>query len=186
MKVIDTDIPDVKIIEPIVFGDERGFFMETWNQNKFEELVTGKPTQFVQDNHSKSKKGILRGLHYQTENTQGKLVRVISGEVFDVAVDIRKGSPTFGKWVGIYLSAENKRQLWIPEGFAHGFYVTSDEAEFVYKCTDYYNPSAEVSILWSDKTLGVDWPINEQPLLSNKDNKAITIGEYLKNEEYCK
>ncbi|MFA0526106.1 dTDP-4-dehydrorhamnose 3,5-epimerase, partial [Vibrio sp. 10N.222.52.C3] len=140
MKVIDTRIPDVKIIEPSVFGDERGFFMETWNQKKFEELVTGKPTKFVQDNHSKSKKGILRGLHYQTENTQGKLVRVVSGEVFDVAVDIRKDSPTFGQWVGEYLSAENKRQLWVPEGFAHGFYVTSNEAEFVYKCTDYYNP----------------------------------------------
>ncbi|OEE96747.1 dTDP-4-dehydrorhamnose 3,5-epimerase, partial [Vibrio crassostreae] len=142
MKVIDTRIPDVKIIEPSVFGDERGFFMETWNQKQFEELVTGKPTKFVQDNHSKSKKGILRGLHYQTENTQGKLVRVVSGEVFDVAVDIRQGSPTFGQWVGEYLSAENKRQLWIPEGFAHGFYVTSDGAEFVYKCTDYYNPKA--------------------------------------------
>ncbi|NAW87474.1 dTDP-4-dehydrorhamnose 3,5-epimerase, partial [Photobacterium halotolerans] len=123
MKVIETSIPDVKIIEPAVFGDERGFFMETWQQKKFEKLVTGKPCTFVQDNHSKSKKGILRGLHYQTENTQGKLVRVVSGEVFDVAVDIRKNSPTFGQWVGAYLSAENKRQLWVPEGFAHGFYV---------------------------------------------------------------
>ena len=175
MKVIETDIPDVKIIEPAVFGDERGFFMETWNQNKFEELVTGKLTQFVQDNHSKSKKGILRGLHYQTENTQGKLVRVVSGEVFDVAVDIRKDSPTFGKWVGVYLSAENKRQLWIPEGFAHGFYVTSDEAEFVYKCTDYYNPSAENSILWDDTTLAIEWPITEMPILSDKDKDAINF-----------
>jgi dTDP-4-dehydrorhamnose 3,5-epimerase len=170
MKVIDTKIPDVKIIEPAVFGDERGFFMETWNQAKFEELVTGKPTRFVQDNHSKSKQGILRGLHYQTENTQGKLVRVVSGEVFDVAVDIRKNSPTFGQWVGEYLSAENKRQLWIPEGFAHGFYVTSEEAEFVYKCTDYYNPQAEHSIIWNDPDIGIEWPINcRTPIISHKD-----------------
>ncbi|MCG9745898.1 dTDP-4-dehydrorhamnose 3,5-epimerase [Shewanella sp. Isolate8] len=172
MKVIDTKIPDVKIIEPTVFGDERGFFMETWNQKRFEELVTGKPTQFVQDNHSKSKKGILRGLHYQTENTQGKLVRVISGEVFDVAVDIRKGSPTFGQWVGEYLSAENKRQLWVPEGFAHGFYVTSDEAEFVYKCTNYYDPNSESSIIWNDTNLNISWPIIGTPILSTKDKLA--------------
>lgn len=180
MKVIDTRIPDVKIIEPSVFGDERGFFMETWNQKKFEELVTGKPTQFVQDNHSKSKKGILRGLHYQTENTQGKLVRVVSGEVFDVAVDIRKNSPTFGQWVGEYLSAENKRQLWIPEGFAHGFYVTSNEAEFVYKCTDYYNQSAEISLKWDQ--FDIEWPISElgKVVLSLKDENAITFSEYLK------
>ena len=174
MKVIDTNISDVKIIEPAVFGDERGFFMETWNQKGFEELVTGKPTNFVQDNHSKSKQGILRGLHYQTENTQGKLVRVISGEVFDVAVDIRKSSATFGQWVGVYLSAENKRQLWVPEGFAHGFYVTSDEAEFVYKCTDYYKPKAENSILWNDPTLAIDWPIigRLNTSLSEKDKNA--------------
>lgn len=177
MKVIDTDIPDVKIIEPAVFGDERGFFMETWQQKKFEELVTGKPTQFVQDNHSKSKKGILRGLHYQTENTQGKLVRVVSGEVFDVAVDIRKDSPTFGRWVGVYLSAENKRQLWVPEGFAHGFYVMSDEAEFVYKCTDYYNPKMEVSIIWNDPTIGIKWPIARLPELSGKDMVGVTLKE---------
>ncbi|POC14864.1 dTDP-4-dehydrorhamnose 3,5-epimerase [Vibrio vulnificus] len=177
MKVIDTKIPDVKIIEPTVFGDERGFFMETWNQKRFEELVTGKPTQFVQDNHSKSKKGILRGLHYQTENTQGKLVRVVSGEVFDVAVDIRKDSLTFGKWVGVYLSADNKRQLWVPEGFAHGFYVTSDEAEFVYKCTDFYNPNAEVSIRWDDIDLGIEWPNNCHPILSDKDEKAIEFSK---------
>ncbi|CAK2923498.1 dTDP-4-dehydrorhamnose 3,5-epimerase [Vibrio crassostreae] len=170
MKVIDTRIPDVKIIEPSVFGDERGFFMETWNQKKFEELVTGKPTPFVQDNHSKSTKGILRGLHYQTENTQGKLVRVVSGEVFDVAVDIRKGSPTFGQWVGEYLSAENKRQLWVPEGFAHGFYVTSDDAEFVYKCTNYYDPTSEVSLKWNDKDIGIKWPFEGVPLLSTKDS----------------
>lgn len=177
MKVIDTKIPDVKIIEPTVFGDERGFFMETWNQKRFEELVTGKPTQFVQDNHSKSKKGILRGLHYQTVNTQGKLVRVVSGEVFDVAVDIRRDSPTFGQWVGEYLSAENKRQLWVPEGFAHGFYVTSDEAEFVYKCTDFYNPSAEVSIRWDDEDLNIDWPITIKPTLSGKDKEGLTLSE---------
>ncbi|MBD8512237.1 dTDP-4-dehydrorhamnose 3,5-epimerase [Photobacterium sp. CAU 1568] len=175
MKVIETNIPDVKIIEPAVFGDERGFFMETWQQKKFEELVTGKPCQFVQDNHSKSKKGILRGLHYQTENTQGKLVRVVSGEVFDVAVDIRKDSPTFGQWVGVYLSAENKRQLWVPEGFAHGFYVTSDEAEFVYKCTDYYNPEVEKSILWNDSKLKISWPITVEPILSDKDSTAKTF-----------
>ncbi|WP_318489705.1 dTDP-4-dehydrorhamnose 3,5-epimerase [Photobacterium leiognathi] len=180
MKVIETEIPDLKIIEPAVFGDERGFFMETWNQKKFEELVTGKPTQFVQDNHSKSKKGILRGLHYQTENTQGKLVRVVSGEVFDVAVDIRKGSPTFGKWVGIYLSSENKRQLWIPEGFAHGFYVTSDEAEFVYKCTDYYNPSAEHSILWNDPDIAITWPLISEPSLSLKDSKGVHLSNSMK------
>ncbi len=177
MKVIDTAIPDVKIIEPSVFGDERGFFMETWNQKQFEELVTGKPTQFVQDNHSKSKKGILRGLHYQTENTQGKLVRVVSGEVFDVAVDIRKDSPTFGQWIGEYLSAENKRQLWVPEGFAHGFYVTSEEAEFVYKCTNYYNPSSEISIKWDDEEIGIVWPNKEAPILSQKDMDALSLDQ---------
>lgn len=175
MKVIDTAIPDVKILEPAVFGDERGFFMETWQQNKFEELVTGKPTNFVQDNHSKSIKGSLRGLHFQTENTQGKLVRVVSGEVYDVAVDVRKDSKTFGKWVGVYLSEKNKRQLWIPEGFAHGFYVTSEEAEFVYKCTDYYNPRAEVSIMWNDNMLAIDWPIVGAPIISEKDSNGISF-----------
>jgi len=177
MKVIDTKIPDVKIIEPDVFGDERGFFMETWNQKEFEEKVTGKPTLFVQDNHSKSKKGILRGLHYQTENTQGKLVRVVSGEVFDVAVDIRKGSPTFGQWVGECLSEGNKRQLWVPEGFAHGFYVTSESVEFVYKCTDYYNPRAEVSIKWDDPDINIKWPHSNEPILSEKDNAGIKFKE---------
>lgn len=175
MKAIDTKISDVKIIEPTVFGDERGFFMETWQQKEFEELVTGKPTQFVQDNHSKSKKGTLRGLHFQTENTQGKLVRVVSGEVYDVAVDVRQESPTFGQWVGVYLSAENKRQLWVPEGFAHGFYVTSDEAEFVYKCTDYYNPKSEISIDWSDQELGITWPIKEKVFLSDKDKEGYLL-----------
>lgn len=175
MKVIDTAIPDIKIIEPAVFGDERGFFMETWSQKKFEELVTGKPTFFVQDNHSKSKQGILRGLHYQAENTQGKLVRVTSGEVFDVAVDIREGSPTYGQWVGAYLSAENKRQLWVPKGFAHGFYVTSEEAEFVYKCTDYYNPNSEVSVLWDDPALAIEWPLCGEPSLSKKDINGVVF-----------
>ncbi|PLR22056.1 dTDP-4-dehydrorhamnose 3,5-epimerase [Pantoea endophytica] len=177
MKIIDTDIPDVKIIEPAVFGDERGFFMETWQQKKFEELVC--PRSFVQDNHSKSSKGILRGLHYQTTNTQGKLVRVVSGEVYDVAVDMRKSSPTFGKWVGVYLSADNKRQLWVPEGFAHGFYVTSESAEFVYKCTDYYNPKNEHSLLWNDSDLNITWPIgaNELPALSAKDKDGTPFAQ---------
>jgi dTDP-4-dehydrorhamnose 3,5-epimerase len=177
MKIIDTNIPDVKIIEPKVFGDDRGFFMETWSQQEFEDKVTGEKTLFVQDNHSKSKRGILRGLHYQTENTQGKLVRVVSGEVFDVAVDIRKSSATFGQWVGEHLSARNKRQLWVPEGFAHGFYVISDSAEFVYKCTDYYNPEAEKTIQWDDDTLQIEWPIveGESLLLSDKDNNGISF-----------
>ena len=174
MKVIDTIISDVKIIETAIFGDERGFFMEVWEQKKFEKFVTGKPTHFVQDNHSKSTKGVLRGLHYQTNNTQGKLVRVISGEVYDVAVDIRKNSSTFGQWVGEYLSAKNKRQLWIPAGFAHGFYVVSDEVEFLYKCTDYYNPESEISILWNDIDLNISWPINGKvPELSYKDVKGV-------------
>jgi len=177
MKVIETNIPDVKIIEPAIYGDERGFFMETWNQKLFEEKVTGKPSLFVQDNHSKSKKGILRGLHYQTENTQGKLVRVISGKVFDVVVDIRKDSETFGQWVGVELSAENNRQLWIPEGFAHGFYVVSDEAEFVYKCTDYYNPNAEHTLLWNDDSINIDWQIKEGPILSEKDINGKKLSE---------
>ena len=143
MKLIPTRIPDVVVIEPQVFGDERGFFMETFRASVMDELTGGKP--FVQDNHSKSTQGILRGLHYQMQNTQGKLVRVVAGEVFDVAVDMRKSSPTFGQWVGEVLSAENKRQLWVPEGFAHGFYVMSDSAEFVYKCTDYYAPEYDRS-----------------------------------------
>ncbi|KEY90998.1 dTDP-4-dehydrorhamnose 3,5-epimerase [Candidatus Photodesmus blepharus] len=177
MKIIQSDIPDIKIIEPSIFSDERGFFMETWHQKKFGELVTGRRTIFVQDNHSKSKQGVLRGLHYQTANPQGKLVRVISGEVFDVVVDIRRNSPTFREWVGVYLSSENKRQIWIPEdGFAHGFYVTSEEAEFVYKCTDYYNPKVEISILWNDPEISIKWPIGEcMPILSDKDQKGISI-----------
>lgn len=177
MKVIDTEIPDVKIIEPVTFGDERGFFMETWQQKKFCELVCER--NFVQDNHSKSARNILRGLHYQTQNPQGKLVRVVSGEVFDVAVDMRKSSATFGRWTGIMLSAENKRQLWIPEGFAHGFYVLSESAEFVYKCTDYYNPLSEHSLLWNDVSVGIKWPLidGELPLLSSKDSLGKTFAD---------
>ena len=167
MRVIDTKIPDVKLLEPQVFGDERGFFMETFRDEWFKENVANRT--FVQENHSKSVKGVLRGLHYQTENTQGKLVRVVSGAVFDVAVDMRENSPTFGKWVGEVLSAENKRQLWVPEGFAHGFYVLTDEAEFTYKCTDYYNPKAEHSLIWNDESVSIEWPLEGEPSLSAKD-----------------
>ncbi|WP_231758091.1 dTDP-4-dehydrorhamnose 3,5-epimerase [Microbulbifer elongatus] len=169
MKVIETRIPDVKILEPKVFGDERGFFLETFRQDFFDRACAERT--FVQDNHSKSSQGILRGLHYQTESTQGKLVRVTAGEVFDVAVDLRRSSPTFGQWVGVLLNEENKRQLWVPEGFAHGFYVTSESAEFVYKCTDYYAPEHEHSIRWDDPEIGIDWPLvnGEPPKLSAKD-----------------
>lgn len=172
MKVVDTNIPDVKIIEPQVFGDDRGFFMETFRASIMDALTGGKP--FVQDNHSKSKQGILRGLHYQMQQTQGKLVRVVQGEVFDVAVDMRKASPTFGQWVGEMLSAENKKQLWVPEGFAHGFYVMSESAEFVYKCTDYYAPEYDRSLLWNDADIGITWPLvcGEQPSLSEKDKNG--------------
>jgi len=175
MKFIETSIPEVKIIEPQVFGDERGFFMETFRTTLFNENCGERV--FVQENHSKSSHGILRGLHYQTENTQGKLVRVTSGEVFDVAVDLRKTSPTFGQWVGAILSAENKHQLWVPEGFAHGFYVISEEAEFAYKCTDIYNPNAEVSLKWNDATINIDWPLvgGELPLLSAKDKAGLSF-----------
>lgn len=175
MKIIETKIPDVKLLEPQVFGDERGFFMETFRDEWFKQNITDRT--FVQENHSKSTKGVLRGLHYQTENTQGKLVRVVTGVVFDVAVDMREGSPTFGQWVGEILSAENKRQLWVPEGFAHGFYVMSDEAEFVYKCTDYYNPKAEHSLIWNDKTVAVEWPLDGEPNLSAKDLAGKVFGE---------
>lgn len=167
MKIIETKIPDVKLLEPQVFGDERGFFMETFRDEWFKQNVANRT--FVQENHSKSVKGVLRGLHYQTENTQGKLVRVVQGAVFDVAVDLRKSSPTFGQWVGEILSAENKRQLWVPEGFAHGFYVLTETAEFTYKCTDYYNPKAEHSLLWNDKTVGITWNLQGEPSLSAKD-----------------
>lgn len=178
MRVIDTKIPDVKLLEPQVFGDERGFFMETFRDEWFKENVANRT--FVQENHSKSVKGVLRGLHYQTENTQGKLVRVVSGAVFDVAVDMRKNSPTFGQWVGEILSAENKRQLWVPEGFAHGFYVMTNEAEFVYKCTDYYNPKAEHSLIWNDETVGIEWPLEGKPSLSAKDLAGKVLVEAIK------
>jgi dTDP-4-dehydrorhamnose 3,5-epimerase len=175
MNITDTAIPDVKILEPRVFGDDRGFFMETFREEWFRENVAD--VTFVQDNHSKSSQGILRGLHYQTEQTQGKLVRVTQGEVYDVAVDMRKDSPTFGHHVGVLLSAENKRQLWVPEGFAHGFYVTTDSAEFVYKCTDYYAPQFEQSLLWNDPALNIQWPLvnGQAPLLSEKDKAGLLL-----------
>jgi dTDP-4-dehydrorhamnose 3,5-epimerase len=176
MEFIRTDIPDVIIIEPRVFGDERGFFMETWQRSTFAEH--GIDFDFVQDNHSLSGKGILRGLHYQLKQPQGKLVRVVSGEVFDVAVDIRKGSPWFGKWVGATLSSENKRMFWVPPGFAHGFYVLSDQAEFVYKCTDFYAPEHERSIIWNDPDLNIEWPLDgTEPVLSAKDCEGIIFKE---------
>jgi dTDP-4-dehydrorhamnose 3,5-epimerase len=172
MKITDTLIPDVKLLEPRVFEDERGFFYESFNQKVFEEAV-GYPVAFEQDNHSKSTKNTLRGLHYQLPpHAQGKLVRVTAGEVFDVAVDIRKSSPTFGQWVGEYLSADNRRQLWLPAGFAHGFVVLSDVAEFQYKCTDFYAPECEGSIKWDDPVIYISWPIQEVPILSTKDSAA--------------
>ena len=176
MNVIETALPGVLIIEPKVFGDERGFFYESFNAKAFEE-ATGLDTQFVQDNHSRSQKGVLRGLHYQLENTQGKLVRVTVGEVLDVAVDIRRSSPNFGQWEAVRLSAENRRQLWVPEGFAHGFVVLSDFAEFLYKTTDYYTPSAERCIRWDDPTLAIDWQLDEAPQLSAKDQNGKSLKE---------
>lgn len=174
MKVKELEIPGVLLIEPAVFSDERGFFMETYHARRYADC--GIPDKFVQDNHSKSLRGTLRGLHYQLGSPQGKLVHVTSGEVFDVAVDIRKGSPWFGKWVSAILSAENKHQLYIPEGFAHGFYVTSDLAEFQYKCSDYYAPAEERSIIWNDPEIGIDWPSND-PLVSEKDGKAKRLSD---------
>ncbi|MCI5222569.1 MAG: dTDP-4-dehydrorhamnose 3,5-epimerase [Candidatus Electrothrix sp. AR4] len=172
MNVRSTALPDVLVIEPDVFGDERGFFFESFNQRRWQE-ATGQTTSFAQHNHSASRKGVLRGLHYQIQQPQGKLVRVIAGEVFDVAVDIRKKSPTFGQWVGEYLSAENKKQFWVPEGFAHGFLVLSDTAEFLYLATDYYAPEHERSIIWNDPDLHIDWPLHgEEPCLSDKDRGA--------------
>jgi len=174
MNVIKTAIPEVLIIEPKVFGDDRGFFFESFNQAQFEEAV-GRKVNFVQDNHSKSVKNVLRGLHYQIQQPQGKLVRVVQGAVLDVAVDIRKSSPTFGQHVLVELSSENKRQLWVPEGFAHGFLVISDTAEFLYKTTDYYAPAFERAIIWDDETIGIDWPINVAPSLSGKDQAAKSL-----------
>ncbi|MCB5196121.1 dTDP-4-dehydrorhamnose 3,5-epimerase [Deefgea salmonis] len=174
MNIIDTQIPDVKIIEPQVFGDERGFFYESFNQAKFEAAI-GRKVEFVQDNHSNSVKGVLRGLHYQIQHPQGKLVRCTQGEVFDVAVDLRKSSPTFGQWVGVTLSEENKRQLWIPEGFAHGFMVVSETAEFLYKTTDYWYKDHERTIAWNDKELAIDWGTSTMPSLSMKDQLGCPL-----------
>ena len=174
MEVIQTTIPDVLIIEPKVFGDERGFFMESFNEKTFQER-TRVTAQFIQDNHSRSAKNVLRGLHYQIKQTQGKLVRVVSGEVYDVAVDIRKSSPTFGQWVGCLLSEANKRQFWVPPGFAHGFVVLSDTADFLYKTTDYYAPEYERSILWNDPELGIDWKFKGEPVLSDKDRQGVPL-----------
>lgn len=173
--VTATQLPEVLIIEPKVFGDARGFFFESFNARDFAQ-ATGLDVVFVQDNHSKSAKGVLRGLHYQIQQPQGKLVRVTQGEVFDVAVDLRKSSPTFGQWQGVLLSADNKRQLWIPAGFAHGFLVTSESAEFLYKTTDYYHPEFERSLLWSDPSVGIQWPSSSPPLLAAKDQTALLLG----------
>lgn len=174
MKTTPLTISEVVLIEPKVFGDERGFFFESFNQARFEEAI-GRSVQFVQDNHSCSAKNVLRGLHYQIRQPQGKLVRVVQGEVFDVAVDLRKSSSTFGQWTGTILSAENKHQLWIPEGFAHGFVVLSDTAEFLYKTTDYYAPAHERCLFWNDATVNIDWPEGIQPILSAKDALGATF-----------
>jgi dTDP-4-dehydrorhamnose 3,5-epimerase len=171
MNVKRLEISEVITIEPKVFGDDRGFFLESFNQQRFNDVV-GKPQIFVQDNHSRSSKGVLRGLHYQIQHPQGKLVRVVVGEIFDVAVDIRRGSPTFGKWVGEVIAANDKKQIWVPAGFAHGFLVLSDTAEVLYKTTDYYYPEYERSIVWNDPTLNIDWPLDGEPILSGKDAKA--------------
>lgn len=176
MNVIPTSIPDVLIIEPKVFGDARGFFFESFNQAAFME-ATGFNASFVQDNHSRSNKGVLRGLHYQIQQPQGKLVRVVRGAVFDVTVDIRQSSPTFGQWVGVELSEDNRRQLWIPPGFAHGFLVLSDNTEFLYKTTDYYAPQFERCIAWNDPSIGIQWPLDNEPQLSAKDQAGVTLSQ---------
>lgn len=174
MQIQTTALDGVLVIEPKVFGDSRGFFFESFNARKFAEL-TGVKAEFVQDNHSKSAKNVLRGLHYQIKQAQGKLVRVVEGEVFDVVVDIRRQSATFGKWFGVHLSGENKRQVWIPPGFAHGFVVLSEHAEFLYKTTDYWAPEFERSILWNDPAIGIDWPLDGEPLLSGKDKEGSLL-----------
>ena len=174
MKTTFLDIPDLVLIEPRVYEDERGFFYESFNQAKFEHVI-GRQVRFVQDNHSKSTKSVLRGLHYQIQQPQGKLVRVVHGEVYDVAVDIRKSSKTFGRWVGVRLSAKNKRQLWVPEGFAHGYLVLSEIAEFEYKVTDYYAPAYERTIIWNDSFLNKKWPVCEEPVLSDKDRQGSSF-----------
>lgn len=176
MKATPLAIPDVILFEPKVFGDARGFFFESFNQRQFEEAV-GRPVQFVQDNHSRSVKNVLRGLHYQIKQPQGKLVRVVAGEVFDVAVDLRKSSLSFGQWVGARLSAENKHQLWVPEGFAHGFVVLSETADFLYKTTDYYAPEYERCIAWNDPSLDIDWSVKEAPELSVKDSHGLLLNQ---------
>ena len=176
MKVTPTSIPSVLLIEPRVFGDTRGFFFESFNQRAFNQ-ATGLDVNFVQDNHSRSSKGVLRGLHYQIQQPQGKLVRVVRGSVFDVTVDLRKSSPTFGQWVGVELTEDNNRQLWIPPGFAHGFYVLSDSADFLYKTTDYYAPEFECSLIWNDPTIGIEWPLNTQPIISAKDAQGKKLAD---------
>ncbi|KAA0083043.1 dTDP-4-dehydrorhamnose 3,5-epimerase [Paraburkholderia sp. T12-10] len=176
IQVTATDLPEVKLIEPKVFGDARGFFFESFNAREFAELVAP-GVEFVQDNHSRSAKGVLRGLHYQIQHAQGKLVRVVEGEVFDVAVDIRKTSPNFGKWVGVRLSAENKRQLWVPPGFAHGFVTLSDSADFLYKTTDYWYPEFERSIVWNDPEIGIEWPFDGEPMVAAKDVAASPFAQ---------
>ncbi|OGB20889.1 MAG: dTDP-4-dehydrorhamnose 3,5-epimerase [Burkholderiales bacterium RIFCSPLOWO2_02_FULL_57_36] len=177
MKIIPTSIPDILIFEPTVFEDDRGFFYESFNGRRFEECTGKDACKFVQDNHSKSHKSVLRGLHYQIKQAQGKLVRVVAGEVFDVAVDIRKTSPTFGLWVGVMLSADNRRQLWIPEGFAHGFLVTSDSAELLYKTTDYWAPEHERCILWNDPAIGIEWPLTKTLLLAKNDQDGKLLAD---------
>jgi dTDP-4-dehydrorhamnose 3,5-epimerase len=174
MQATHTVIPEVLIFEPKVFGDSRGFFLESYNQRAFQE-ATGWAPAFVQDNHSGSARNVLRGLHYQIQQPQGKLVRVVAGEVFDVAVDIRRSSPTFGKWVGANLSAENKRQMWVPPGFAHGFLVLSEFAEFLYKTTDFYAPEHECCIRWDDPAIGIQWPLQGEPMLSGKDAQGVSL-----------
>jgi dTDP-4-dehydrorhamnose 3,5-epimerase len=176
LKQVITAIPDVLVIEPTVYGDERGAFFESWNQRAFDALV-GREVRFVQDNHSVSTKNVLRGLHYQVKQPQGKLVRVVSGEVFDVVVDLRRSSPTFGRWVGERLSAQNHRMLWVPEGFAHGFVVLSDRVEFLYKTTDYYAPDHERTLLWNDPNVGVKWPIEGAPVLKPKDAAGALLAQ---------
>jgi dTDP-4-dehydrorhamnose 3,5-epimerase len=176
LKVTPTSIPSVLIIEPKVFGDDRGFFFESFNQRAFNR-ATGLDVNFVQDNHSRSSKGVLRGLHYQIQQPQGKLVRVVRGSVFDVTVDLRKSSPSFGQWVGMELTEDNHCQLWIPPGFAHGFYVLSDSADFLYKTTDYYAPEFECSLVWNDPTIGIVWPIDTQPIISAKDAQGMSLAD---------
>jgi dTDP-4-dehydrorhamnose 3,5-epimerase len=173
---VPTAIPDVLIFEPQVFGDERGFLLVSWNAENFRS-ATGRDVTFVQDNHSRSRRGVLRGLHYQIRQPQGKLVRVVTGRVFDVAVDLRRSSPTFGRWIGVELSADNHRQLWVPPGFAHGFLVLSDTADFLYKTTDYYAPEHERTVAWNDPAIGIDWPVEGEPVLSAKDKVGLALRE---------